>query len=90
MLASILAWTSLASLITAGLFVWDKRAAENHRRRISERTLLVWSFLGGWPGGFVASRLMRHKTQKLSFRIPFAICVALNLGIIAWLSWSKQ
>ena len=89
MLTSILVWTSLASLITAGLFVWDKRAAEKDRRRISERTLLTWSLLGGWPGGLFASRLVRHKTQKRSFRIPFSLCIVLNVAIVGWLWWSK-
>ncbi|MCG8648800.1 MAG: DUF1294 domain-containing protein [Pirellulales bacterium] len=88
MLAGIAIWTSVASLSTALMFAWDKRAAAREYRRIPERTLLLWSALGGWPGGWIAGRLIRHKTQKMSFRIQFALCAAVHLIIVAaiWFS----
>ena len=89
MLASFLVWTAVASLTTAALFVWDKRAAQSDHRRVSEKTLLLWSLAGGWPGGLLASRWVRHKTQKVSFRVLFAICVAMNVALTGWLVWDS-
>jgi uncharacterized membrane protein YsdA (DUF1294 family) len=60
----------LLFLTNAGAFILmivDKRRAESGARRISEATLLGWMLLGGTPGGFIASRLVRHKTRKQPF-----------------------
>tara|TARA_R110002073_G_scaffold336224_2_gene531055 strand:- start:949 stop:1314 length:366 start_codon:yes stop_codon:yes gene_type:complete len=84
MLIGFAIWTLVASLITAILYAWDKRAAQTDRRRIPERTLLGWSLVGGWPGGWIAGRWLRHKTYKRSYRIQFALAATLNLlGIAA-------
>ncbi len=64
------------------LYAWDKRAAIKGNPRVAESTLLACSLLGGWPGGLLASQLVRHKTQKVSFRIKFALCVALNVILV--------
>ncbi len=90
MLIGITIWASVASLVTASLYVWDKRAAIKDRPRIAERTLLAWSLLGGWPGGWMAARLIRHKTSKFSYRCKFAICSTANIiatGTLAWSFW---
>jgi uncharacterized membrane protein YsdA (DUF1294 family) len=77
-------------LITAALFVWDKRAAGKSNRRVSESTLLGWSLVGGWPGGLIAGKLTRHKTQKVSFRVRFAVAAMLSVGAIAALWYSAS
>ena len=91
MLEIILIESVASSCITAGLYVWDKRMAMQDRVRISERTLLLWCLLGGWPGGWIAGRRIRHKTSKQSFRIRFAVCVVINIvaevGILSFGNW---
>ncbi|QDT13782.1 DUF1294 domain-containing protein [Planctomycetes bacterium K23_9] len=82
MLAKFVVWTLVASLVTACLFIWDKRAARNSARRVSESTLLLWSLVGGWPGGLIAGRMVRHKTQKVSFRIPFVLAAITHVVAI--------
>ncbi len=88
MLISMLIWIVFSSLVTAGLYVWDKRMAVEDRVRISERTLLVWCLIGGWPGGWMVAHRIRHKTRKQSFRIKFSGCVLINvvtvIGILLW------
>ena len=70
---------SVACFIAYGL---DKRQATNGGRRVSERTLHLTAFLGGWPGALMAQRHFRHKTQKATFRIVFWIVVVLHVGIV--------
>ncbi len=77
----------IASLITAALYAKDKRAARLNRQRTPENTLLVWCVLGGWPGGLVASRMLRHKTAKMSYRISFVISIIAHLSLVAWIAW---
>ena len=79
MLAGLAMWTVVVSAVTAMLYGWDKRAAIQGRPRVPEQTLLTCSILGGWPGGLAAGQLLRHKTQKVSYRIKFAICATLNV-----------
>jgi uncharacterized membrane protein YsdA (DUF1294 family) len=71
---------SLACFVAYGL---DKRRAVTGSRRISERTLHLMAFFGGWPGALFGQRHFRHKTQKVSFRIVFWMVVVLHSGIVA-------
>ncbi len=85
MLTAFAIWTLLASLITAFLYWWDKRAAGKDLWRVSEKTLLSCSVLGGWPGGLIAGKLIRHKTQKTTYRIQFflaAVLHVLTVGVV--------
>lgn len=79
----------LASLLTYALYVVDKRAARQGRRRVPERTLHLLALLGGWPGALVARQMLRHKTRKTGFVFRLGLMVALNLaGLLAlWLLW---
>ena len=65
------------SLITLLLYGNDKRRARRGARRISERTLLSCSLLGGALGGLLAMHLFRHKTRHTYFTV-------LNLLGIVW------
>lgn len=81
----VVAGMSLATFVAYGL---DKRRAVNGCRRISERTLHLLAFLGGWPGALIGQRQFRHKTQKVTFRIVFWIVVILHLGIVSAVSYA--
>lgn len=71
------------SLVTFGLYWWDKRASKRNAERISERTLHIWAVIGGWPGALYAREKFRHKTQKQPFGLILWGTVAGNL--LAWL-----
>ena len=49
---------------------------------MSEPTLHLMAFLGGWPGALMGQRQFRHTTQKATFRIVFWIVVVLHVGIV--------
>lgn len=67
------------------LFWLDKRRARKGQRRISEKELLMWSALGGWPGALMAMRKFRHKTKKRSFRAWLYGLIALQFAVAAYL-----
>jgi uncharacterized membrane protein YsdA (DUF1294 family) len=77
----------LLSLIAWAVFAWDQRAARKRRWRVSERTLLGWSLLGGWPGAWLAMRGLRHKTVKRSFRRRFFAAVVLHGLFVVGMTW---
>lgn len=65
----------------------DKSAAKHGRWRIRESTLHFFALAGGWPGAFLAQRLLRHKSRKMSFQILFWAIVALNSAAFGWFVW---
>ena len=88
-----LAALALVNAITYALFWSDKRRARRERRRIRERTLIVWCAVGGWPAGFVAMRRLRHKTRDRAFRLRYWGCVTMwVLGLVAaaWLAFATR
>lgn len=75
----------VASLICFWLYWADKRRARCGGWRISEGALLVWGFIGGWPGAILAQQMLRHKTQKRSFRQAFWATVIVNVLLLVLL-----
>ena len=77
-------WFALAYVVLSAAclmaYAFDKSAAVAGRWRSSERSLLVFGLLGGWPGGLLAQQLLRHKSSKASFREAFWGTVVLNVG----------
>jgi uncharacterized membrane protein YsdA (DUF1294 family) len=47
--------------------------------------LLLLGLAGGWPGAFIAQRVLRHKSSKRSFQTAFWGTVALNTGLLVLL-----
>jgi uncharacterized membrane protein YsdA (DUF1294 family)/cold shock CspA family protein len=77
----------VASAVSFLVYALDKSAATTGRWRTPESTLHMLSLLGGWPGAFVAQRLLRHKSKKRSFQIVFWTTVVLNcVGLVSLLS----
>jgi|APLak6261703504_1056268.scaffolds.fasta_scaffold07905_2 uncharacterized membrane protein YsdA (DUF1294 family) len=74
-----------ASFITAILFIIDKQLAVNRSHRISEKNLFLASLFCGWPGGLLAMKIVRHKTQKGSFQVMMGLAVFVNVAFVAWL-----
>lgn len=83
-------WVAVLYLVTSlmcfALYGVDKRRARFGGWRVSERMLLFWGFIGGWPGAIVAQQVLRHKTQKRSFREAFWTTVVFNVVFFALLS----
>ena len=70
------------NVVTFFAFGIDKRRARLGRSRIPESTLIGLGFATGLVGGWLGMRTFRHKTQKTSFKVKFALVSIFNL---AWL-----
>ena len=76
---------SIMSVTAFLMYAKDKKAAECGRWRTAENTLHVLSLFGGWPGAKIAQSFLRHKSQKLSFRIVYWVTVVVNCSALSWL-----
>lgn len=57
----------IINVVTFIIYAVDKYKAINKKRRISELTLYILGFLGGFFGSILAMILFRHKTKKFRF-----------------------
>ena len=67
------------------LYAADKRKAKAGRWRISEKTLLLCTFLLGAPGAVLGMLAVRHKTRHWKFRILVPLALLLQIGLLVWI-----
>lgn len=70
-----LIWFAAVNIISAVITIYDKRQAKINGWRISEKSLLFLSILGGGPGMYVTMKRIRHKTKKKKFMIGIPLIV---------------
>ena len=68
----------LLSVVTFYLFWRDRFAAQSGGWRVPAAVLHAFSLVGGWPGGWLGQRLLRHKFNDPSFRLTHWISVAVH------------
>lgn len=85
--ARLAGWYLGLSGITFVAYALDKSAARRGAWRTSERTLHLLALAGGWPGAWMAQRLLRHKSSKPAFRRVFWATVVLNPAALLALAW---
>ena len=61
----------MMSVLSYASYAVDKQRAKKNAWRLTERGLLLLDLLGGWPGGFLAQRRLRHKCSKPGFQFYF-------------------
>lgn len=81
-------WLAAASLVGLAAAIVDKRRARSGQGRVPEAAFHALALLGGWPGGLMGFAVVRHKTRKVRFLIPFILCALVNMGLLA-LAWNR-
>ena len=75
----------IINLLTFTIFALDKWKATQHKRRISEFSLLTLTFIGGTLGAILAMLIFRHKVSKKIFLLK--LCGIIVLQIIIFLGY---
>ena len=68
----------IAMIVTAV----DKAAAIKQKRRIRERTLFIWSILGGSVAMYLTMLGIRHKTKHKRFMIGIPFIIILQIAAV--------
>ena len=85
----VLAAYAAISVVNFILYFSDKRKAIRGARRISERTLLSFSFFGGAVGGLAGMILCRHKTKHWYFWVVNFVGLAWQAALAALLFFMR-
>ena len=78
------------SAITFVAYALDKHAAQTGRWRTPESTLHLLELAGGWPGAWLAQRMLRHKSRKPGYRIAFWTMVVLHGSALVVGCWMTK
>ena len=78
------AYVAVVSLCSIVACIYDKKISKrnNVKLRIPEKSLFIWSAVGGSVAMFITMRLIRHKTKHLSFMIGIPAIIILQAALI--------
>ena len=82
-------YIAVVSLISIIVCIYDKKISKrnNVKLRIPEKTLFIWSALGGSLAMYITMKLIRHKTKHLSFMIGIPVIFILQVALIVALAY---
>jgi len=83
----VLAAYVLMSVVAFGLYWVDKRRAVRGEWRIAELILHGVELLGGWPGAWIAQRVLHHKGNKTQYLVVFWTIGGIHA--LAWAWWLR-
>ena len=72
----------LWNLITFAMMGVDKAKAKKNKQRISEKTLILSSFIMGAFGIAAGALVFHHKTRKIKFQILIPMSIIVNIALI--------
>jgi uncharacterized membrane protein YsdA (DUF1294 family) len=79
-----LAYLAFINVASGLIFSYDKLAAKNNRRRISEHSLHLFEILGGAFANLLLMYIIHHKNQKTKYYIWTWLILAAWI-LIGWL-----
>ena len=59
------------SVLVFKLYAYDKRQAIHYGWRVPQTIMHLGELAGGWPGAFVAQKILRHKSAKKAYQSIF-------------------
>jgi uncharacterized membrane protein YsdA (DUF1294 family) len=83
------AYIIVVSLCSIVVCVYDKKISKrnNVKLRIPEKSLFVWSAIGGSVAMYITMRLIRHKTKHVSFMVGIPVIFVLQVAVIGALAY---
>lgn len=80
----LLAYLGIVSLISIIVCIYDKKISKrgNVRLRVPEKSLFLWSLLGGSVAMYITMRLIRHKTKHKSFMLGIPAIIILQAALM--------
>ena len=85
----LLGYIAVVSLISIVVCIYDKKISKknNVKLRIPEKSLFIWSAVGGSLAMYITMHLIRHKTKHISFMVGIPVIFVLQVALIAVLAY---
>ena len=82
-------YIAVISLISIIVCIYDKKISKRNdvRLRIPEKSLFIWSAVGGSLAMYITMRLIRHKTKHVSFMVGIPVIFILQVALIVALAY---
>jgi uncharacterized membrane protein YsdA (DUF1294 family) len=76
-------------LISIIVCIYDKKISKrnNVKLRIPEKSLFIWSAVGGSLAMYVTMKIIRHKTKHVSFMVGIPVIFVLQVALIVALAY---
>ena len=85
----VLGYLAIVSVISIIITVYDKSVSKiAGHRRIPEKTLLMWSALGGSVAMLLTMLTIRHKTKHPKFMVGIPVIILLQYGLFMFIKTS--
>ncbi|MDD7025441.1 MAG: DUF1294 domain-containing protein [Oscillospiraceae bacterium] len=81
----LLIYLAVMNILGFALMGTDKSRARNGKWRIRERTLFLFSLLGGSIGTLTGMYVFRHKTKHWYFVIGMPLILIAQLALVLWI-----
>ena len=81
----LLIYLAVMTILGFALMGTDKSRARNGKWRIRERTLFLFSLLGGSIGTLTGMYVFRHKTKHWYFVIGMPLILVAQLALVLWI-----
>ena len=80
----VLLWIFIAvmNVLSYLLMGLDKRAAQDGRWRVPEKTLFIATACFGGLGGVLGMQLLRHKTKHWYFQLFFPLMLVVQIALL--------
>ena len=72
---SLMIYLIIINIISLFICIIDKVKSIHNKYRISEKTLLFLSGIGGCFGMALGMNISHHKTKKLKFKLVYILCI---------------
>ena len=83
------AYILVVSLCSVIVCIYDKKISKrnNVKLRIPEKSLFIWSIIGGSVAMYITMQLIRHKTKHVSFMVGIPLIMILQVALLVALVW---
>ena len=83
------AYIIVISLCSIVVCIYDKKISKrnNVKLRIPEKSLFIWSAVGGSVAMYVTMHLIRHKTKHVSFMVGIPVIFVLQVALVGALAY---
>ena len=83
------AYIAVVSLCSIVACIYDKKISKrnNVKLRIPEKSLFIWSAVGGSVAMYLTMHLIRHKTKHTSFMVGIPVIIILQAAAIFALAY---